>query len=1287
MFMFALVLPLSASGLVYSLNDLSVTNADSNTTTNYYSGYMKEVNLTNNNFNSSTSTYSISTSLSGWTGQLNDKRTTAGIINTGNSFQNYMSGTYYLSNNPLAKASDKNILMINSKTESSKSFTTARQGYKSSSINLDANSFYSFQVSFKSDTNYESYTTYVEKGQIEEDLNISKATFENKGFDDYISFTYKSKQYYLHKTLSTDIKLGEKLNDVNFFYEDDEYVGFVYNDRAVYTQKSNVETIEVNEEKQNNILSDAQLFTCNIAYDSANSRYNVSANTKYYTTKTEYTSLNDYVFGSVYLDGLKDENGDPIKAQYEKITSKEWVTYYFFVATGNEAQTVTLDLWLGTNKANNESSGVVYFDDCHIYQYSENTFWKTYQSYIGKNYTQEVTNTQGHTSIETFLCSDFVDLRNKNVIAYPTNNFDFEEGIFNDDISSLKNWKKFGDGNAQIFNSKAPEYFKKTTGYDFVGSNLSCEAVIEDEKVVITANDYVLGLWADKQYVSVKSNDISINANEIYKVKAFYKIAENTNGNVYMFVEENDNVLSAYNLTDKQYTLTEQTASSAVTSNGTNDGTNNYGFLEFYVKGGALYNSSVNISLGLGKSGEVATGCVVFDDITVEKATTENYDSATNKIELDTKSGTTTVPNGNFNKVTIDKDQNYPLAPQNWTITNGNGINFGGVINTEKSQYDKYVKEYNRLKQEGIENIDNPYYWATYANPLNSKNSSTEPDNILMLSNLNKTWQKLQSDNMSLSANTTYRLNFKYKTTNISSQNATIKVSLYGKDGFKLFESQNIASNGKWEDFSIYLKSFAGASEIYMVVEFGNEDEKAEGFVYFDNFELNTVDSAVYENKVDTAEGNGDIFGIVDMSNFYLNLPTNNITTDLSTTDTPAYTGSVSSSDGNEIVGGIINSDKFGENSIYNIPKENPDDEGKDVFYITSQGVGSYTIQSNFTLDLEADKYYVLTFKLKTNFNYNNDGIKLDKDKKYEYGATFGLTGFNYMTKLMSSEKYETYSMYFKASEATSSKLYMGLVCDTLETAGSMAIYDITFEESDEDTYNSVSTTTGDKKYDVNKDRVFVAKAEESSDGDTGDGDTGDGDKEEPANQGGFDWLLVPTLITAFAILVAVVGSVLRKVKIKKIEKKRKETYDRKQSLNIDVIKQKAKKQRDAEVVEVKETIAKFEKELQNLETAHKQKVLSLRTKDKGRVSKETDKEFKLFAQKRTVIAEKIEALNKQVESLSSAEHLLSLERKIYTQEEMKQKELMKVSKKLNKEQEKSIKDKDVEKEDKTNKK
>ena len=95
---------------------------------------------------------------------------------------------------------------------------------------------------------------------------------------------------------------------------------------------------------------------------------------------------------------------------------------------------------------------------------------------------------------------------------------------------------------------------------------------------------------------------------------------------------------------------------------------------------------------------------------------------------------------------------------------------------------------------------------------------------------------------------------------------------------------------------------------------------------------------------------------------------------------------------------------------------------------------------------------------------------------------------------------------------------------------------------------------------------------------------------------------------------------------------------------------------------------------------------MNLREKDKGQVSKETDREFKLFAQKRTVIAEKIDSLNKQIEQINSPEYLLNLERKVYAQEEMKQKELSKISKQLNKEKKAEVKTAETKKPTRTRK-
>ncbi|MBE7075664.1 MAG: hypothetical protein E7375_01160 [Clostridiales bacterium] len=1265
MFLLALVLPLSASGIVYTFFDVSGANAENQTST-YSAGHIEEVSLSNNNFNS-VSSYSISTSLTGWSGLNNDKSTTAGIINTNTTFPTYMQNTYRLANNPSKKGADSHVLMINSKTETSTKNATARQGYRSSTVTLAANSYYSFQVSFKSDTNYESFKSYVEKGIFEADQSVSKSKFESVDFGKHFSISYRNQTVFVPKTItSTGSTLGENKTNIVFFYEDSEYVGLIHNGQAIYVSLEDVEeTIDPQDDTKKiySIASTAETFTSNLAYNESSKNYTISATSKYFEEKTEYKALGNTVFGSAYINGLKDEKGNPIKAEFVKISSNDWETFYFFIATGNEQQQVTMDLWLGTNENGNESSGVAFFDDCHIFQYSENMFWKTYASYMNKSFDYQVKDDQGnHVSTKTIKCTNLTDLRNDTSLHYDYN-LDFEKGIYNNSSSSLENWTAKGSKNARVFNVNNPETFKSITGYDFVGSTLSCEVEIEGETITLSPNKYVLGMWANEEYVGVESEAIKIDANEVYKITAKYKVSEVTSGNVYLTVKENNFVLENYGLKEEEYYYANIKNSEGVKSNGTNAFNNNYATIEFYVQGGPRYNSEVTFELSLGKDTETATGCVVFDEIKIEKATSAEADEATNLLVLASTTKTTKVLNGNFNNVTVDDTFNYPLAPKNWTITQGNGITFGGVINTETAQYDKYKAQY--TANSTLPDAENPYLWATYKNPGNPLNKTTDknPENILMLTNFNSSWQKTTSDQFDISANQAYMLAFDYKT--FSNENIT--VSVYGSDGFKLYEKE-ITSGGSWKNHQIYLKTFEGADKLTVSIELGTEKKMVVGSAYLDNFELTEIASEIFTEKKEAYNGS---YGIVDMDNFYFDIPTNNITDNISTSTPPAYTGSVASGEKNTNLGAIVSGEFLKDKESL----QARDVEGN-VFYFTNQAVGSYTIQSNFNFDLTAEEsttYYELSFDLKTYFEYLKEGSNksLDEDKSYKHGLTIGLTGFEYLTGLTSNEEYQNFKIYFKVSEATSAKLYMSFVSDYSETLGAMALYNLSFTTVDEKTYNTAKETFEGEDYSLNSDRVHIAEVEAETDSDTSEDEDAE-DTEETDDNGNFEWLLlISTLITGLAIIIAIVGYFMRKVKIKKIQKTKKATYDRKKSLDIDRIKRLAREQIESEIEKVNANLNKFETELESLEKEHKQKVIDLRAKDKGKVSKDTDKEFKRFAQKRTVIAEKIASLKKQIESLKSPEYLIGLEKKIYAQEEAKRKELLKESKKLNKNNEK----------------
>ncbi len=1293
MFLLAIIFPLSATGIVFSANQILSANADDSSTI-FMDSYFEEVSMSNNNFNSNTSSTHSMTTISGWTGLTGQGTTTAGAIHVGESFQTYMTSTYYLSNNPGRKSQandDYKILMINSKSNKSSDRYQASKGYRSSTLNLEANSFYQFSVAFKTDTNYKTTTEYVTSDghTITETDNcyISKNSFENAKWGDYVAFTYtsannNSSTKYVIKSLEdiASFTLTNDLENIQFFYEDDEYVGFMYEETTdvftpVYTLKTNTQPMDSEDTNAGNrITSGAELKKCKtFNFNQKDNRFDIIKDTPYYTEKNVYEPINDYVYGSVYLNGLKDKDGKTVKADFEKINSREWVNFYFYIATGNEKQTVNLDLWLGANSHDRTSTGAVFFDDCHVYRYSENKFWSIYKEKLGLSYTQKINytddlgNITGTEEIKQ-SCEQLIDLRQEENLAFNGNNFDFETS--GTDVDRINNWEvKTNTGHAQVFNTNTPEIF--VDGYQSVGSDFSCNVDFNYDTngnmngLTIKPNKYALSLWAKDGMASVKSESVSIGANEIYKVTASYKISDISSGSAYMSIKENDKVLKDYNL--ELYTLTNKD-SSALTSKGNDNFNNKYATAEFYVKGGALYDTNFNIVLSLGKDGEKATGCITFDNIKIERSTTEAFNNASNSIEFNANSASTAVPNGNFNKLTVT-DQDKIYDPQNWTIEgNENKLNFHGVINTKPDKYKQYVDKFNEYKTNGVKDEENPYAWTINAN--NSPISENAPNNVMMFANYGATKQILKSDNITMGTSSAQHLTFKYKTP------ATIIVKLFKEDGVLLLESPKLSSYD-WTEYDIYFNPGSTDFNYYIQIEFvTTENKNSFTYAYFDDFEFQTYSGTLdleTEDKVNTKSA------IIDLSNSFLNLPTNNITDDLQTSTNVAFTGKTGSSDDGLYEGGIIKADS----TNYSFTDKNSslyisDKDVKYVMYMSVQNPGSYTMTSNYKVSLEADKYAKLSFKLRTNFAYQIDSTNaLNKDKTYNFGVTAGLTGFDYATNLNTESKngYQEYTIYFHntSSDKVTENVYFALICDSIETTGVAVIYDFNFQTLEDDSeYKIAQDTASQKDYDLNKadKKVFVSKLinqeEETPNPDE------DNNTENNNNSAGSNWwILAPSIITGLAIIIAVVGYVLRKVKIKKIERKRKETYDRKESLNIDVIKKKALEERNAELISVEETRNKFQKELDKMEQEHKEKVVNLRNQDKNQISKDTDKEFKQFARKRTVISERIDALNKQIEEIKSPEYLLNVERKVYTKEEMKQKELAKMSKKLSKEQEK----------------
>lgn len=960
----------------------------------------------------------------------------------------------------------------------------------------------------------------------------------------------------------------------------------------------------------------------------ANSYYRFSV-----SVKTSLNGEND-VCASMYVSGLKDLKGNSFQVGYENLTNSIWKDYYVFIATGDEAQTVTIDLYLGSANGA-RSHGAVFFDDVYINRYSQNAFF-------------DLCNDFGYQNQDTYKTFDsktvfLVDaLQNKGAnIDTSSYNFDFENDIQENSNTLGDEWSIVGKSNGHAIISDIrnmqPSDFKTLTGYSYIGDDLSYNN--SQAMILYTGNggnsDYSSG------YVGVQSKDLEIKAHGIYKITLKLKLAEISTGSFYLQIQENDNIYSLYpeilssDKDAKNYYELQSGKTSGITSNVENDFTNDYQTVELYVKGHSLYDTSANIQLWLGDSETVANGCVVIDNIQVEYATYDQYSAASNQVEFKSFSGTpSTIANGYFNSTSINNTEfKYPIKASDWTTAvEDEKINTTGVIYLYNS--DNYKELY-----------ANKYEWAGIypGNPVDS-NVDT-PNNVYMMYNKFNSYQSITSSSYNLVNNSYYKLSFNYYNQNsyngVDSNNSKIKVEVIDENGITLFSQTDLSSIDQWNSMEIYFHTAETVSHnVQVKVSLGDENDKVCGLVYLDDFVIEESNEAAFASAKYSA----------DLTDYYLNLnPNNSISNEITTS--PAYDLEVDEiydsnySDENKdmcAVGGIVS----GKNNPYQ--EINPDlmVDDSNFLAITTKVASSATLTSKYTFSLEADKFYKVTFDLATIFNIGAENANTD-NHDCQYGVKINIEGFDEISQLVTSNELKSYTIYLKCTETTNPTIKFTLVSDCDATIGTALLTHLDLTTIEEDEYNSASLSPTYNK------TVYTAKQNSSTETDEGE----DGETEDTtSDEGSFDskWLLIPSIIMGVALLVAIIGYILKHIKIKKIEKIKKETYDRKLSINHDVILVEAQKRRDKEVEDLQKAKKTLEEEKINLDNAHKEYIKENRMNSNGKISKEVENAFKQYTKNTTRIEEKINIINEKITHAMSADYLLTLERKIISEEEEK---------------------------------
>ena len=748
--------------------------------------------------------------------------------------------------------------------------------------------------------------------------------------------------------------------------------------------------------------------------------------------------------------------------------------------------------------------------------------------------------------------------------------------------------------------------------------DLSNKNTSESKNITYVGTDYstnnskALVLYTtDEQatYFGYKSKDINVKMHDIVKVSVNAKVAD-IKGSAYINLVEN----TVKNMSGNDIeTITPVTQSITISSNSSNIFQNGYTTCSFYIKGRSLYNTSFKLELCLGSKSSPASGLVAFDNIKIEEISYSDYSSVSTdtynvQVALDSDPNSYLISNSAFNVVEkAEKQLSYPLTPSNWTqyTDDKNDVVFG-VINTNSSVYE--------VNKEDFKGFTNP------GNPQGFGSVETDTNNILLMRNVNKTFQSITSNAFDVASNSYYKLSFAYNIIETNSETDIFNVYVKDENNQTLYSDQNISrTEGVWKTYTIYINTKAYSNKLNLILTLGQEDETARGIVYLDNVVLAkqenmTADEynqlAKTNNVLDFQEGN---FNLVEYDKDGIYTPLR-------------YTESEKS---DYAFGGMIDAEDASD--AYEIEKSPNNTSALNyIMMLQTFDEATYSLTAKDSLSLTADSYYKFSIDVKVQGSNILNANKEDYESKF--GAKFALSGLDQQIEGIVSSEWTTYTIYVACTYSTDVEIQFSLVSLDNNTSGIAYFDNYKYEVIDSDTYNLAKLNTTDTET-----NLFVDETDEAEDPDTS----------TPANLE-YIWYLIPTLILAVALILALVAYFLKKLKIKKWEKRKINEYDRDKTVHRDVIRAEAEKRRDDSVKELKARIAELETEKAHIEEVHQEQLKSTRGASRAQgISKATEREFKQYAKLHTAVENRIISLNKQIDNMNTAEYLLSLQHKI----------------------------------------
>ena len=680
-----------------------------------------------------------------------------------------------------------------------------------------------------------------------------------------------------------------------------------------------------------------------------------------------------------------------------------------------------------------------------------------------------------------------------------------------------------------------------------------------------------------KGIIGVQSDAITIDRFGLYELNVWSK-TDNANAS--------DISIELLDLTeDSNVSNASIKLSSTLTSN---DYTNNWTKNTFRIKGDPHQNREIAIKISINSSSD-ALKYAFFDDVTIYKINATTYSNLSNsstEFSLDETKSIYLAPNYSFNYIENENTNiTFPLKPASWTET------------TTISE----------LSNSGI--VNSNYAKSNAGNLPEQISSSKDFNNFLMIDNLGSTNTiTFKSTSISLESDSYYKISFYAKT---STTGGNVKFKLYTSSN-TLYSQENILATENWKKYTGYIKTSTSSETAYIDLT----SDKAQGEVYFDEIIISKLSADAIGKSEKIIDYSKDSFEYVENGEIY---PSGKYQ--------QPYTWTASSKNDNFNLSnyGVVDTNKTSNISIIPTAKD-----GSGLLYIKNNDENYLYYKRNSSYTLSANTYYKFSVWVKTyEIENENDGASVvltygDEKQEFLKINTNNVDGVSEFREVI---------FYIKATESTNLNVLLGLGDENTLCTGIVFFDNVTLIKLD-------SYEEYEKDYNANKDSKLTATVVSATD-DTNDNseDNKDDNKETTNTTGGIDWLLIPSIITALAILIAIIGFVIRKINFKH-HTKVKTSYDRKQTLIKELDKAERIRVREELLNDLNNDLAitiadieKFDKEssahIESIESRHSYEIKSLKD-DLKELNKE--KQAKLDEKNKLLSIDKIN-VDKAVES------------------------------------------------------